>query len=648
MAPAARASAPPRGPAEPIAIIAPMTTWDLVELPWLAPPPADLRGAIAALQAGDEDRSVAARALASTRLDRSGTRKLAAALAGLHDAGRLARLAPLRLGVLSATTIDTMAAALTVAAARHGVALTLRVGPYDQARRVATDPEHAFHTDLDLVLYAPHAESLGLATAPGDAAAADEAIGFAGGVARAIVEGARQHAGVPVVVQTLAPPAAALFGSLDAAIDGTALRAVDRLNEILRTLGTGGDALLLDVARVAATAGLHRWHDPVDWAWAKVPISRACVPLYADHLGRLLGAHAGKSRRALVLDLDHTVWGGVIGDDGVDGIAVGQGSPAGEAHLAVQRAALRLRERGVVLAVASKNTDAVARRGFTDHPDMLLRLEHIAVFQANWNPKPQNLEAISAALSLGLESLVFLDDNPAERAAVRESLPECAVPELPDEPALFAPTLLAAGYFEAARFTTADLDRARQYDDNARRAELAATAHDQGAFLRSLRMTARLAPFDDVGRPRIAQLIGKSNQFNLTTRRYSEPQVAQLAADPDVFTLQVRLVDRFGDNGMISVLIVRRDGATHVIDTWLMSCRVLGRRVEDLVLDALVAQAARDGATRLRGEYLPTARNELVRDHYAGLGFSPEGDDGRWWSLDVVGYTPRRPPIEVD
>lgn len=621
--------------------------WDLVQLPWLAAPPADLSGAIAAIEHGKLDCSWALRGLASCRLSRSGVRKLARAIERCGEAGRLPGLSPVRLGVLANATLDTLEPDLVVAAARHGVALSVIMGPYDQAVQVATDAASPFHQGLDLALLALHHAPLSLASRPADAEAAEETLDFVRGAASAVVAGLRDNGCPAVIVQTLAPPPDTLFGNLDSEVPGTVQRGVARLNDHLRDLATAEGGVLLDVAAVAARAGLHRWHDPVDWAWAKVPVSRDCTALYADHLGRLLGALKGRARRALVLDLDNTLWGGVIGDDGIDGIELGPGSPAGETHQAVQRAALRLRERGVLLAVSSKNTDAVARRAFAEHPEMLLREEHIAVFQANWEPKPRNIEAIAATLSLGLESFVFLDDNPAERAAVREALPQVAVPELPDEPALFAPTLLAAGYFESASFTAADRERARQYSDNARRAEFQASTYDQAGFLRSLKMQARCSAFDEVGRPRVTQLINKSNQFNLTTRRYSEADVAALEADPDSRTLQVRLSDRFGDNGMVSVVIVRPSQGQHLIDTWLMSCRVLGRRLDELVLDQLVTAARADGATALVGEYLPTARNDLVRDHYSKLGFVALDDEGRLWKLEVDGYEPRRPPIEL-
>jgi len=292
-----------------------------------------------------------------------------------------------------------------------------------------------------------------------------------------------------------------------------------------------------------------------------------------------------------------------------------------------------------VLAVSSKNTDEVAREPFRKHPDMLLREDHIAVFQANWNDKATNIKAIAEELSLGLDAMVFLDDNPVERGLVRQLLPQVAVPELPEDPALYARTLLAAGYFEAVAFSSEDKKRAEFYQDNARRVALQQRAGNVDAYLESLEMRMTVSPFDDPGRSRIAQLINKSNQFNLTTRRYTEAEVAAAQHDPAVFTLQVRLADTFGDNGIISVLICRREGSDWSLDTWLMSCRVLGRKVELAVLQELLSQARAQGVTRLLGTYLPTEKNALVRDHYEKLGFTlveQRSDGSSTWELAVA------------
>jgi FkbH-like protein len=359
----------------------------------------------------------------------------------------------------------------------------------------------------------------------------------------------------------------------------------------------------------------------------------------------------GKSGKVLILDLDNMVWGGVIGDDGLEGIQIAQGDARGEAQLAVQRLALELRQRGIVLAVSSKNSDEAAREPFEKHPEMLLKLDHIAVFQANWNDKAINIQAIAEELSLGLDAMVFLDDSPVERGLVRKLLPQVAVPELPEEPAYYARTLAAGGYFEAVAFAGEDLKRAGFYQDNARRATLQKQACGVDAYLASLDMTITFRPFDATGRARIVQLINKSNQYNLTTRRYTDPEVTEAENDPVVFTLQVRLADIFGDNGMISVVICQpAQAGVWEIDTWLMSCRVLGRKVEYMVLREILEHARSAGIRKLAGTYRPTDRNKLVVDHYARLGFTRVGEDESGltrWELLVEGAEPESAPMRV-
>jgi FkbH-like protein len=317
----------------------------------------------------------------------------------------------------------------------------------------------------------------------------------------------------------------------------------------------------------------------------------------------------------------------------------------------VQRLALQLRQRGILIAVSSKNTDEIARAPFKEHPEMLLKLEHIAVFQANWNDKATNIRAIADELSLGLDAMVFLDDNPVERGLVRKLIPQVAVPELPDDAADYARTLTAGGYFEAIAFAAEDLKRAEFYQDNARRASLKEQSGGVEAYLASLDMTITFQPFDATGRSRIAQLINKSNQYNLTTRRYTDSEVSAAENDPKVFTLQIRLTDIFGDNGMISVVICRPQGPeVWEIDTWLMSCRVLGRRVENMVLCAILEHARAAGIRRLAGVYVPTERNKLVVDHYSKLGFEKSGEEGSGltrWTLSVDAANPDRAPMKI-
>jgi FkbH-like protein len=610
-------------------------------LKWLPSPPEDFAVRCRALDPGQPGFGEAAQFLASHALDENQLTKLAKALSRAHAAGAsLLPLTPFRLGLVSNATTHLLVPALVASAARHGIALSCVEADYGQVVQAALDPGSTLNrAGCDAVLIAVDHRGLPLSAPLGDREGAERAVAesldYITNVRRAL-----EKNGTPVcLLQTVPRPVESSFGSLDYALPGTMRRMTEDFNRRLAESLAGSEHLLLDVANLAELVGLSDWHDATLWNLAKLPFASAFVPLYADHVGRLLAALRGKSKKCLILDLDNTVWGGVIGDDGLEGIVLGQGDATGEAHLQVQRTALMLRERGVVLAVSSKNDDAIARRAFREHPEMLLREQHLAVFQANWNDKASNIQAIADELSLGLDAMVFLDDNPAERNLVRQLLPQVAVPELPTDPALYARTLLAAGYFEAVAFSQEDRQRAEQYQANARRVALQKQAGDVDAYLESLEMLMTLKPFDEAGRARIAQLINKSNQFNLTTRRYTEADVARIERDPDAFTLQVRLKDALGDNGMISVLICRRSGDSWDIDTWLMSCRVLGRKVEAALLGELLREARARGIRKLLGSYLPTPKNELVRDHYRKLGFRQVqelADGGTRWELDVA------------
>jgi FkbH-like protein len=561
-------------------------------------------------------------------------------------------LVPFRLAVLSNSTIEMTVPALTASAVRHGIALEIIQPSYDQVAQEALTPDSKVNSSRpDAVLLAIDFRALPFKLSLGDEQASAAAVQGALGYLETLRNGIKANSNAVCIFQSFAPPAEPLFGSLDRMLPGCLRSFLNRLNQELAEFVLRSGDVLFDVAGLAETVGLANWHDPQGWNMAKFSFSDELIPLYADHVGRLVASLRGKSRKVLVLDLDNTVWGGVIGDDGLEGIKTAQGDARGEAHLAVQKLALDLRQRGVVLAVSSKNTDSVAREPFEKHPEMLLKLEHIAVFQANWNDKATNLQAIADELSLGLDSLVFLDDNPVERGLVRKLLPRVAVPELPEDPAYYARTLAAAGYFEAVTFATEDLKRAGFYQDNAKRASLLKQVGGVDAYLASLDMTITFQPFDVTGRARVVQLINKSNQYNLTTRRYTDPEIAEAESDPEVFTLQVRLADIFGDNGMISVVICRPGGAgVWEIDTWLMSCRVLGRKVEHMVLREILEHARAAGIHKLSGTYRATERNKLVVDHYEKLGFTrtSEASSGLTrWELLVEGAQPDSAPMRV-
>ncbi|CAN5249209.1 HAD-IIIC family phosphatase [soil metagenome] len=612
----------------------------LETLPWLPPQPEGLRQRCKALGPHTPNLGAELQGLATARLDDVAARTLGRTIERLRAEGAdLAPLAPFRLGVLAAHTADLFLDGSATAAARHGVALELVVADYGQVEAEAFAPGSRINAArCDAVLLLVDGRWLGIDRPAPPAEAADRVSGALQSL-EAVAQALRTHGGAATLLPTFAVEPLPLFGGLDRRLPGTPRALAERVNAGLAEIAARRSDFVFDLAGLVEQVGADRWFNPSQFHHYKLAFASEFNALTADHLGRLLGAVRGKARKVLALDLDNTVWGGVIGDDGLAGIVIGQGSARGEAHLAVQQLALDLRARGVVLAVSSKNDDATARTPFREHPDMLLKESDIAVFQANWQDKPSNLEAIAKALNLGLDALVFLDDNPAERAQVRAALPMVAVPELPADPSWYPRLLAAAGYFEAVTFSQEDLLRADAYAGEAQRREVIATARDLGDYLGGLGMTIRFAPFDPTGRARIAQLINKSNQFNLTTRRYTEAEVQAMEGDPVLVTLQTRLSDRFGDMGMIGVIIARdQGGGAWEIDTWLMSCRVLGRRVEEAMCAELMRGIATSGGAQVTGVYRPTPKNGMVAEHYPKLGFEPvEGPAGESRFLKAVG-----------
>ncbi|MGA8707776.1 MAG: HAD-IIIC family phosphatase [Steroidobacteraceae bacterium] len=560
----------------------------------------------------------------------------------------LSPLIPFRLSILSNSTAELIADSLPMAAARHRIALEVKLAPYDQVFQQAFDRDSELHrASPDAILLMLDYRWYGLATpAPG----AGDRVSAALTRLTELIDALKGATSAPIIVQTIAMPVQPLFGSFDRRVMGTG-RDADALNRSIAELVRDRACYLLDVSALCDMVGAARFHDPVAWTLYKLPMASGVVPLYADWLGRLVGAIRGTARKCLVLDLDNTLWGGVVGDDGVEGLNIGPGSAEGEAFLEIQRLALDLKRRGIILAVCSKNDEQTARLVFRQHPEMLIKESDIAVFQANWLDKPSNLEAIAKSLEIGLDALVLLDDNAAERAQVRAALPQVGVPEVGNDPAHYPALLCAAGYFEAVSYSDEDRTRAESYATNALRAEVKAKARDLGDYLQSLQMVISHNPFDAANRPRIAQLINKSNQFNLTTRRYSETEVASLESDRSKHTFQTRLRDRFGDFGLIGIIIAatQSDGSWD-IETWLMSCRVLGRKVEWSMLGALVEQAAAARAPYISAIYLPTAKNSMVAEHYDRLGFARISEDVRGtvkYRLPLADYTASSLPFQV-
>jgi FkbH-like protein len=458
-----------------------------------------------------------------------------------------------------------------------------------------------------------------------------------------------EHTGCEIVLDNFHRSTTRALGNLGAKT------AADPNNFILRVnLALGESAPeyvhINDVEALASAHGVRQWFDARYWYHAKQPVSFACLLPYVRSTARIVAALFGGTAKCLVLDLDNTLWGGVIGDDGPEGIRIGAGDPIGEAHQALQEYVLRLKQRGVILAVCSKNDEVQALRGFTERTGMLLRRDDFAAFRANWEPKPDNLVAIAKELNLGLSALVFMDDNPAEREHVRQLLPEVRVIELTDDPADYAQLLDDAAPFEITALSAEDRQRTEQYRANAERSRVLEGAQDYNSYLATLDQKAVMRSFDMEHLDRITQLINKTNQFNLTTERLSRSQVESLMHG-DALTAYVRLTDRFGDNGLISVLAARREQTDYWIDLWLMSCRVLKRGVEQLLCNHLVEQVRQLGGERIFGVYRPTARNGMVAGHFEALGFEPAGTDADGstrWCLEISRYSPSEVPIFIE
>ncbi len=400
-----------------------------------------------------------------------------------------------------------------------------------------------------------------------------------------------------------------------------------------------------DIDFVAASLGKARWFDDRLWTLAKTPCSLECLPHLVQSIVDIVCATRGSVVKCVVLDLDNTLWGGVIGDDGLEGIRLGHLGD-GEAFVAFQAYLKQLPARGILLAVCSKNEPAAALLPFTEHADMVLRREDIAVFVANWDNKASNLRAIAGELNIGLDSMVFLDDNPFERDLVRRLVPEVIVPDMPEDPADYVRAVSEWNLFETTSFSDLDEKRAELYRQRAESEAARADFTSLDDYLRSLAMVATLGRFDPYNLPRIEQLLQRSNQFNLTTRRYSLAECEAWMADEAAYPFHLSLRDRLSDHGLIAVAILRQTPSSVHVDSFLMSCRVLKRGVEELALVTMVEYAKSAGKSLLTAEYIPTAKNAMVKDLYDGFGFerTETGEDGSVrYALRVENFRP--PPI---
>lgn len=466
---------------------------------------------------------------------------------------------------------------------------------------------------------------------------------------QSVWESVREKFHCPIIQNNFEMPLYRLFGNRDAwdVHGGTCF--LSRLNEGFASYAREHeDFYLNDLNYVSADYGLREWSNPLYWNMYKYAMCFEAIPAFAFNVARIVKSLFGKNKKVLALDLDNTLWGGVVGDDGVEGIEVGQETGVSQSFFEFQSYCKRLRSLGILLTVCSKNDPENALAGL-NHPEGALRPGDFTLIKANWENKDRNILETAAELSLLPDSIVFADDNPAEREIVRCQVPGAAVPPMEGVENYIA-TLDRGGYFEVTAFSEDDLKRNEMYQKNAARAAEMASFADYGEYLKSLDMRAVIDDFLPVYLARITQLTNKSNQFNLTTRRYTQAEMESVFQDPDTIRLYGKLADKFGDNGVVSVVVGRKQGETLDLELWLMSCRVLKRDLELAMLDRLIQRCREAGLRTVTGHYYPTRKNGMVRDFFGILGFEKirEDEEGNTdWRLDVEAYEEKRPPIRV-
>lgn len=427
-----------------------------------------------------------------------------------------------------------------------------------------------------------------------------------------------------------------VFGNYSNKTPSSFLFQLRKLNYELMVSASGKPNMFLcDISTLQNQVGKSMVFQPSLYISTEMVLSIDILPMVATKTIDLVQAINGKIKKCVILDLDNTTWGGIIGDDGIENIQVGS-LGIGKAFSELQYWVKKLKNRGIIVAICSKNTESVAKEPFEKHPDMILRLKDISVFKANWENKADNIRQIQSILNIGFDSMVFLDDNPFERNIVRENIPEITVPELPEDPANYLEFLYNLNLFETVSFSSEDSERTKLYQIEAERVKEYKKFTNEDDFLENLNMVSDIKPFNKFNTPRVAQLSQRSNQFNLRTVRYSEGDIERMATSEDYATFTFTLEDRFGDNGLICVVILHKENKeTLFVDTWFMSCRVLKRGMENFVLNQLVEYAKENNFKTIKGEYIPTAKNAMVKDHYMDLGFQKEDS---FFTMNVDDY----------
>ncbi|MEP7142735.1 MAG: HAD-IIIC family phosphatase [Ferruginibacter sp.] len=552
----------------------------------------------------------------------------------------------IKIAVLGDTSTQFLIQALRGAGFEQGFDLQLWEADFDQVERQVFDPSselYEFNPEIVIVFHSTHkllAKYNKLK--PGENnSLADSHLELA----RNLVTALNAQLNAKIIYYNFTEINDSVFGNYANKIESSFLFQLRKLNyELMVFAAKQSDFYLCDLSSLQNQSGKSNFFHTSVYINTEMVLSIDILPEVAAKTIGLIAAMYGKFKKCLIVDLDNTLWGGVIGDDGLENIQLG-GLGIGKAFTEFQYWIKKLKNRGIIIAVCSKNAESIAKEPFEKHPDMVLHLEDIAVFVANWENKPDNIRRIQNILNIGFDSMVFLDDNPFERNMVRENIPGICVPELPEDPADYLEFLYPLNLFETISFSNEDAERTKLYQEEVKRTFLQKSYTNEDDYLKSLNMVSLAEPFNKFNTPRVAQLSQRSNQFNLRTVRYTEAEIEKIAVAGDAFSFTFTLTDKFGDNGMICVIILKIESDTTLfIDTWLMSCRVLKRGMENFVLDTIARYAEEKGYTYLKGEYIPTVKNEMVKDHYHNLGFEKKGD---YWELHLGNYEKKKCNIKI-
>lgn len=547
----------------------------------------------------------------------------------------------LKVSLLGDSATQFLAVAIRGEGIERGYNIDLFEAEYNQVERQILDPTsdlYAYDAKYTVVFQSTHKllEQYSLKPASEWHTLADERINFI----RTICE----YLGGKIIYYNYPEIEDTVFGSYANKVPGSFSYQLRKLNfELMNLAQEYPNLFICDIAGIQNKFGRDFMFDSTIYVSTEMILSIDALPYVASRTLDIIASIEGKFKKCLILDLDNTVWGGVVGDDGWENIQVGHGLGIGKAFSEFQQWVKKLKNRGIIICVCSKNDEEKAKEPFEKNPEMVLKLDDISVFIANWENKADNIRTIQSILNIGFDSMVFLDDNPFERNMVRENVPDVTVPELPEDPGMYLEYLYTQNLFETSSYSSADKDRTKQYQVEAQRVATAKKFTNEGDFLKSLEMVSEVSGFTSFNTPRVAQLSQRSNQFNLRTIRYTEDQIAAIENDPKQKGFAFTLKDKFGDNGLIAVVILQEmDANTLFIDTWFMSCRVLKRGMENFTLNTIVDYAKNSGYKKIIGEYLPTQKNGMVSEHYSNLGFTRmAGSSTAQWELDVEDYKNR-------